>query len=109
MKTLLSYFTAVAILIAMPAITVSAKDKTGSTKGSVTAVDDHSITVGNKKSGESKTFKIDDKTTISVDGADGKKAADIKTGMKAEVTAGDSDDAPAKAIVATSKKKKTTT
>ncbi len=105
MKTLISFFTVAVMLLAVPTLGYAKKDKSGSTKGKVTAVDDKSITVENKKAAESKTFKIDDKTTISVDGADGKKASDIKAGMRADVTAGDQPDV-AKSITATTAKKK---
>jgi hypothetical protein len=105
MKTLISFFTVAVLVLAMPAISQAAKNKSDGTKGKITAVDDKSITVENKKSSETKTFKIDDKTTISVDGADNKKASDLKAGMRADVTAGDQPDV-AKSITATSKKKK---
>jgi Cu/Ag efflux protein CusF len=94
MKTILSFTLAAAFLFASPVMALAAKTgKTGKRegfKGKVTAVDAtaHTITLTNKKSGETKTFKVGKRVKISVDKVKGKQLADISVGMKAKVKEG---------------------
>ena len=71
-------------------------------RGKITAVDSGSITVSNKKSGTTSTYKITRKTKISVDGQPDKSASDITVGMRASIR-GKKDTA--RSIKVTTKKK----
>lgn len=75
--------------------------------GMVEAVDATAMTItlktGKKDAAVSKTINVAEGTPITVDGAKDKSLADIKEGMRAKVTPGDTEDSAA-AVVATSGK-----
>jgi len=105
MKKFLSYAMATVMVLALPTMAFAKKDKNSSGfAGKVTAVDTtaNTITVGQKKKGEDKTFKAAD-AKITVDGTSA-KLADITVGMHAKVTVGTSPDV-ASAIDASAGKK----
>jgi hypothetical protein len=104
MKSIIALLAAIAILFAAPAMSFAGGGKSKRAHGKVTAVDAQSITISRKKSGDSKTFQIDDSTKVTVDGQEGKHASDITVGMKARITPGAKPDT-AGSIAATTKGK----
>jgi hypothetical protein len=104
MKSLIALFAVIALLFAAPAVSFAKGGKAKGEHGKVTAVDATSITISNKKTGESKTYKIDGSTTVTLDGETGKKASDLTIGVKAKITPGTTADV-AGTITATSKGK----
>jgi len=106
MKTLISSVIALALMVSIPCM-AQAKGNKGDKPyhGKVTAVDAtaNTITVENKKTSESKTFKAAD-AKVTVDGAPG-KLADITVGMKAKVTVNPTTPDTATAIDASTHKK----
>ena len=104
MKKLLSYALAVACLFAVPSMTLAKGKGAKPLAGKVTAVDAAANTITVKTKKEDKTFKAEG-ATITVDGASA-KLADIKVGMKAEVTAGSGDTATAISATTHTKEKK---
>jgi len=104
MKSIIASLAAISILLALPTMSFAGSGKAKGIHGKVAAVDSHSITIKNKKSGDSKTFQVDDSTKVTVDGQDGKHASDITVGMKARITPGSNSDT-AGSIDATSKGK----
>jgi uncharacterized protein DUF5666 len=106
MKSLVAILLAT-LVFSVPTLSFAKKNADG-TKGKVTKVDEKSITVDNKKSGDSKTFTVDANTKIKIDDADG-KITDVKVGDKVAVTAGDKPDVAATITVSTKKKAKKTT
>jgi hypothetical protein len=101
MKKFLSFALAAAFLISAPGI-ASAKEKKAGTHGKISAVDTtaKTISITHGKSGEAKTFKVTDATTITLDDKPA-KLDDIKVDMFAKVTAGDTEDTAATLTVTT--------
>ena len=113
MKTLLSLLLSAIFLIGAPATTFAAKGKAaapGTFAGKVTAVDlkTHTITLTEKKSGQTKTVSARH-ATVTVDKQKNKHLADVKVGMKAKVTPGKKGHVHISAKSHSGKKKKKST
>jgi hypothetical protein len=84
----------------------AARGKGKGVRGQITAVaaDGSKITVssGRKKNAQTQEITCDDKTAVSIDGADGKKVADLKEGLYVKVVA--PEGGTATSIIATSAK-----
>lgn len=117
MKTFLSSLLAIAILLISPSAGLAAKgsaskrtaSKGETFKGKVTAVDPkaHSITLTQKKGGQSKTFTVK-RAAITVDKQKHKHLADVRVGMKATVKPGKKGHLSISAKSISGKKKKKT-
>jgi hypothetical protein len=110
MKALLSSLLAGAILLVSPTAVLAAKNTAaaaGTFKGKITALDPkaHTITLTQKKGGQSKTFNVH-RAAITVDKQKHKHLADLKVGMKAKVKPGKKGHLVIAAKTHSAKKKK---
>lgn len=115
MKKSLIKFTALLFVVAFATTSFAADgakekktDRPAGSRGKVTAIADGTLTISNKKKGDT-TFKTNAETKyLKADGSEG-TASDIKTGTPVMVTPGKSPDQAAKVKVLAPKKKGETT